>query len=73
VAVISAALILFNTILAAIAETVGVIVSASISLFVWVILWNPMDKLLFDWVSPTLENRYLRGIMDMELVIEPWR
>jgi hypothetical protein len=73
VAVISAALILFNTIFAAIAATVGVIVAASISLFVWVILWNPMDKLLFDWVSPTLENRYLRGIMDMELVIEPWR
>jgi hypothetical protein len=71
-AVIIAAFILFNTIFAAIAETVGVIVAASISVFVWVVLWNPMDKLLFDWVTPALENRYLRGIMDMDLVIEPW-
>jgi hypothetical protein len=73
VAVVSAAFILFNTIFAAAAETVGVIVAASISVFVWVVLWNPMDKLLFDWVSPALENRYLRGIIDMELVIVPWR
>lgn len=72
VAVIIVALILFNTIFAAAAETIGVIVAASISVFVWVVLWNPMDKLLFDWVSPALENRYLRGIMDMDLVIEPW-
>ncbi|NTU63100.1 MAG: hypothetical protein HGB05_06780, partial [Chloroflexi bacterium] len=73
VAVIIAALILFNTIFAAASDTVGVVVAASISVFVWVILWDPMEKLIFDWVTPAMENRNLRGIMDMDLVIEPWR
>ncbi len=74
VVVIAVALLLFNTILAGQAGTdVGALAAASISVFVWVILWNPMDKLLFDWVSPALENRVLRGIMNMELVVEPWR
>lgn len=71
--VVGVALLLFNTILADQAGSdVSTLVAASISVFVWVILWNPMDKLLFDWVSPALENRTLRGIMNLELVIEPW-
>ncbi len=73
VIVIVVAWLLFNTIFAAAAATVGVVVAASISVFVWVILWDPMEKLIFDWVTPTLENRNLRGIMGMELVIEPWQ
>lgn len=73
VVVIVAAWLLFSTIFAAVSDTVGVLVAASISVFVWVVLWDPMEKLLFDWVSPALENRHLRGIMNMELVIEPWR
>jgi hypothetical protein len=73
VVVIVAAWLLFNTIFAALSDTVGVVVAASVSVFVWVILWDPMEKLIFDWVTPTLENRYLRGIMDMDLIIEPWR
>ena len=71
--VIAVAWLLFNTIFAAASDTVGVVVAASISVFVWVILWDPMEKLIFDWVTPALENRNLRGIMDMDLVIEPWR
>jgi hypothetical protein len=71
VAVIILAWLLFNTVLAALSDTVGVIVAACISVFVWVILWDPLEKLIFDWVSPALENRILRGLMNMELVIEP--
>ena len=73
VVVIAAAWLLFNTILAGLSDTIGVVVAACISVFVWVILWDPMEKLIFDWVTPALENRVLRGIMNMELVIEPWR
>jgi hypothetical protein len=69
--VILIGLILFNTIFAGLPSEVGVVVAASISVFVWVVLWDPMEKLLFDWVSPALENRILRGIMDMTIVIEP--
>jgi hypothetical protein len=72
-AVMGIAWLLFSTILAAQADSaIAALVVASISVFVWVILWDPMEKLIFDWVSPALENRILRGIMNMELVIEPW-
>ncbi len=74
VVVMGVAWLLFNTIFAAQADTtVAALVFASISVFVWVILWDPMEKLIFDWVSPALENRVLRGIMGMELVVEPWQ
>ncbi len=74
VAVMGVAWLLFNTIFAAQADsTIAALVFASISVFVWVILWDPMEKLIFDWVSPALENRILRGIMDMDLVVEPWK
>ena len=65
--------LLFNTIFVNAPDAVSVVVAASISVFVWVILWDPMEKLIFDWVTPALENRHLRGIMDMDLVIEPWQ
>jgi hypothetical protein len=71
IVVIAAAWLLFNTILSPKSDA-AVVVAASISVFVWVILWDPMEKLIFDWVTPALENRNLRGIMDMDLVIEPW-
>jgi hypothetical protein len=71
VLVIAVAYLLFNTIFSGLPSEVGVVVAASISVFVWVILWDPMEKLLFDWVSPAMENRILRGIMDMTIVVEP--
>ncbi len=74
VVVIAIALILFSTIFTAEANsTVAALVVACISVFVWVILWDPMEKLIFDWVQPALENRILRGVMSMDLVIEPWQ
>ena len=74
IAVMGIAWLLFKTILAAQANsTIAALVVASISVFVWVILWDPMEKLIFDWVSPALENRVLRGVMNMDLVIEPWK
>ena len=71
--VIAVAWLLFNTIFASLSDTVGVVVAASISVFVWVILWDPMEKLLFDWVTPAMENRVLRSIMNMGLVVEAWQ
>jgi hypothetical protein len=70
--VLAAALLLFSTILAEANSTAAALVMACVSVFVWVILWDPLEKLLFDWVQPHLENRILRGIMGMELVVEPW-
>ena len=69
--VILIGLLLFNTIFAGLPSEVGALVAACISVFVWVMLWDPMEKLLFDWVSPAMENRILRGIMGMTIVVEP--
>src|SRR5512139_2385571 len=70
--VIGVAWLLFSTIFAAQAETtVAALVFASISVFVWVILWDPMEKLIFDWVQPHMENRILRRIPTLDIVIRP--
>jgi hypothetical protein len=47
------------------------LVVASATVFAWVIMWDPLEKLLFDWVGPSLENRILRKIREMKVVIEP--
>ena len=56
VVVIGIAYLLFNAVFTIAPQTVKGIVAAAISVFVWVILWDPMEQLLFDWVQPRLEN-----------------
>ena len=52
-------------------DTVKGIVAASVSVFVWVILWDPMESLLFNWVEPHLENNILRKLQRVDIVIRP--
>jgi hypothetical protein len=47
----------------------GLIVGST-SVFAWVIMWDPLEKLLFDWVSPSLENRVLRRLAEIEVTIQ---
>jgi hypothetical protein len=47
------------------------LVIGSASIFAWVIMWDPLERLLFDWVNPALENRILRRMMEAEVVIQP--
>jgi hypothetical protein len=69
IVVLGIAYLLFNTIWAGAAQGVKTLVAASISVFVWVILWDPMEKLLFDWVQPHMENTILRRIQTLDIVI----
>jgi hypothetical protein len=71
IVVIGLAYLLFSTIWAGAADGVKTLVAASISVFVWVILWDPMEKLLFDWVAPHMENTILRRIPTLDIVIRP--
>lgn len=41
------------------------------SILAWVLLWNPLDKLLFEWIEPRERSAILRKIKSMEVVIEP--
>jgi hypothetical protein len=69
--IIAIAYLLFNSVFIAASDTVKGVVAASISVFVWVILWDPMEKLLFDWVQPRMENNILRKLQDINIVVRP--
>lgn len=69
-AVMAIAYLLFNTVWAGANEAVQFLVAASISVFAWVILWDPLESLVFDWAPPARENRALGHIMDMDVVVQ---
>jgi hypothetical protein len=71
IVVVGLAYLLFNTVLASVPDSAKTLVAASISVFVWVILWDPMEKLLFDWVQPHMENTILHRIPSLDIVIRP--
>ena len=52
-------------------DTVTALIASSVSVFVWVSLWGPLEKLLFDWVQPHMENRILRKLLALDVVIRP--
>lgn len=69
--VIALAYLLLNSALQNASDTLKGVVAASVSVFVWVILWDPMEKLLFDWVQPRLENSILGKLQSVDIVIRP--
>ena len=48
----------------------GLIIGCA-SVFAWVIIWDPLERLLFDWVTPSLENRVMNKMMNAQVVIQP--
>lgn len=62
--------LLFATIWDGASDVAKTLVAASISVFAWVILWDPLEALLFDWAAPARENRALAHIMDMRVVVQ---
>jgi hypothetical protein len=63
------AYLLFTTVLAGTSMTIQTLVVASISVFAWVILWDPLEALLFDWAPPARENRALGHVLDMQVIV----
>ena len=68
--VIAATPILFATVLADASETVQAVATSAISLFCWIIVWDPLRALLFDWAPQARENGALAHLMDMRVVVE---
>jgi hypothetical protein len=69
--VLALASLLVSNVLANADPVLQGLVVASASVFAWVIMWDPLERLLFDWVGPSLENRILRRVMRMKVVVEP--
>ncbi len=69
--VIAIAYFLMTSVFPKTADSVKALVASSVSVFVWVSLWGPMEKLLFDWVQPHMENTILHKIPTLDIVIRP--
>lgn len=45
---------------------------AILSLVIWVIIWNPLDTLVFEWIPFARANQILAYMAKAEIVIKPW-
>jgi len=64
--------ILFNTVLSKIPSEVSYFIYAILSLIIWVIIWNPLDTLVFEWIPFARANQILAYMAKAEIVIKPW-
>lgn len=62
--------LLLMTVLAGVSEVVQGLIVGAVCVFTWVILWDPLEALLFDWVAPARENRVLAQIMQMRVTVK---
>jgi len=62
---------LFTNVYTRASDTVVGVVASCVSVFVWVSIWGPMEKLLFDWVQPHMENDILRKLPTLDIIIRP--
>ena len=69
--VVAIAYFLLNNVFTTASQMLRGIAAATVSVFVWVILWDPMEQLFFSWVEPRLENNALRKLQDLEIVVQP--
>jgi len=70
-AIIVVTYFLFTGPLAAVPQVVQVATVATISLFAWVSLWDPLEALIFNPIALMRENFTLRRISAMDIVVEP--
>jgi len=64
------AFVLVTTVFKDASQVVQGLILATTSVFVWVIMWDPLEALLFEWAEPARENRAFEQIMRMQLEIE---
>jgi hypothetical protein len=46
------------------------VATSAISLFCWIIVWDPLRALLFDWTPQARENGALAHLKDMRVTVE---
>ena len=62
--------LLLTTVLANSPAIVQGMMTGGLCVFAWVILWDPLEALLFEWVTPTRENRVFAQIMKMRVSVQ---
>jgi hypothetical protein len=64
--------ILANIIPTKIPDEVVYFFYAILSLIIWVIIWNPLDTLVFEWIPFARANQILAYTAKAEIIIKPW-
>jgi hypothetical protein len=64
--------ILSNLITVKIPSNVSYFFYAILSLVIWVIIWNPLDTLIFEWMPFARANLILAYMAKAEIVIKSW-
>jgi hypothetical protein len=60
-----------NTLFANSSDAFKVVLTGLVTIFIWSTVWNPWDRLIYEWLAPWLENRLLHNITTMEIVVQP--
>ena len=55
--------VVLNTVLASATTRSKTVVAGIVTIFIWATVWNPWDRLVYEWVQPWLENRILRSMI----------
>jgi hypothetical protein len=63
--------IVTQTILASASDTMIGLFAGLITIFIWSTVWNPWDRLIYEWIEPWRENRILQALATMEIVLQP--
>jgi len=59
-----------NTVFANSSDAFIVVLTGLVTIFIWSTVWNPWDRLIYEWLGPWLENRLLHNITTMEIVVQ---
>jgi hypothetical protein len=68
-ALVTVLVIALNTVLAALPETAQALFTGIITIFCWATIWNPWDRLVYEWLGPALENRILASVRTVEIEV----
>jgi hypothetical protein len=74
VGVVSVLLVSLTTMLlgsGGLGETAQGFVLSFVGILAWVMLWDPLSKLLFEWVEPWVQNRMFRRLGAMPVILLP--
>lgn len=63
--------IMVQTLLGFASDTVIGIVTGLVTIFIWATVWNPWDRLVYEWIEPWREDRILQSLIKMEIVVQP--
>ena len=63
--------IVTQTLLASASDAVIGIFAGLVTIFIWSTVWNPWDRLIYEWIEPWRENRILRSISNVEIAVRP--